>query len=614
MSKVLIGTYILSGTLLFAGWNNAAQAEDFSPAAAVYNSSGTVAATAVTFTQSGYVGTFVTVSTLGTVTIAVGASGNKGSNGAAPHMAVSIADTTMGWSLSSAANTYTASTVLPAGTYFLRVQYDNAPDAPGANMTLTNISVQGASVGNSTDPAVINSEALSAADTYIANFRRGSTTLNLSNIAPGGAAVQIQMVRHAFRFGEETPGFADSDIETYLAPNPAPKSTAAIYQAHFLPLFNGLTPGNAGKWAYNEATRGAVTMQGVDDTLAFAKTNRLKVRMHNLIWGSQQPNFMTQLAGACETPTVAGTNAPQQDLLSAIDFRIGYYVHDRASEYDELDVYNEPAHTGAWQPGDVQTASASAQPNYWNAIGVSGVATVFNQTAQAAAQAGNSYLPLFVNEYNVLRDSSTPPVTGPSTTQASYVNDPYANWYRQLIESIKSSGGAISGVGVEDYSNEAIATGDNSSHNPGRIIGVFNNLALLNMPIELTEFGISTPAPGTLQNFAVDSQILTETMRLAFGNPALKGFSMFGFWASDMWNLAPDAQLYDANWNLTPTGQAYIDLTNGWKTNVSTTVGQQSLVSFQGFYGDYLLTANGQRYSFTLTKGQTTPPVLTLQP
>ena len=474
------------------------------------------------------------------------------------------------------------------------------------------MNVTGATFSNQTDGPTLNTNSLAAADTYIQNFRRGTTTLDFSKIAPTGTTISVNMVRHAFRFGEEVPGFADADVEANLTPNPAPGTQAYTFQSHFLPLFNGFTPGNGGKWAYNEATRGSVTMQGIDDMLAFAKTNHLQVRMHNLIWGSQQPNFTTQLAAACESPAIPGYSTPVTDLTSAIQYRIGYYVHDRAAGYNELDVYNEPAHTGAWQPGDVQTntASSAPQPDYWNALGIPGVASVFNQTAQAAQQAGNSSLKLFVNEYNVLDNSSTPPVTDPSSTQATYVNDPYANWYRQLVESIQSAGGAISGIGVEYYSTEAVATGDNSSHNPGRIQGVYNNLAVTGLPIELTEFGIMAPTSGS-QNTTLDSQILTEAMRMTFGNPDTTGFSMFGFWAGDMY--VPDAALYDTNWNLTPVGQAYITLTNGWKSNLTTTLPKSRKVPFTGFYGDYTVTVGAKTYAFTLTKGQTTAPVLTLQ-
>ncbi len=586
-----------------------AQSNFINASQAVYNSSGTVFGTTVSLSQNGYIGTFVSLSAASQVSFSVVATGLSGTNGVQPAMSLVVDDTKRTWSVGSVASTYTVSTALPAGTHFVRVQFDNALQATGAELNISSVQAKGAIFANSSDPNLLNSNALAAADTYIQNFRKGAATLNLSGIAPKGARIQINLVRRAFRFGEEVPGTDQASVDTYLAPNPVAGSPAAIYQAHFLPLFNSVVPGNMGKWAYDEATRGDVTMQGVDDILSFAESNHLRARMHNLIWGSQQPNFTTELALAAETPAVSGVNNPAADMMSAVQYRIGYYVQDRASQYDALDVYNESVHTGTWQSGDVQTGGGCGCPDYWNIFGVNGIASIYSQVAQAASQAGNPKLKLFTNEYNVLVNSATPPGTNGNTT---YVNDPYANWYRQHVESILSAGGAVSAIGSEYYATEAIANGDNSSHNASRIEGVFNNLAVLGLPIELTEFGIQAPSSGG-QNPAIDSQILNESMRLTFGNPAVQGFTMFGFWAGDVWSQAPNAVLYDSNWNLTPTGQAYLDLMQQWNTQVSTTVSKAGSVSFTGFYGDYTLTTGGKTYTFSLVKGARSSPALSLQ-
>jgi endo-1,4-beta-xylanase len=575
---------------------------------AIYKSSGTVTAPTVTLKENGYIGTFVTLPEHSVVSLSVVATGLPGNNGTKPTMSVAVDDKKQTWSV-SAPHTYTASAFLVAGTHFVRVQFDNALQTPGASLSISNLQVSGATFENSADPNVMNSNALAAADSYIENFRRGIARLNLSGIAPKGAAVQIRLVRHAFRFGEEVPGVDQASVDTYLAPNPPAGSTAAIYQAHFLPLFNSLTPGNMGKWAYDEATRGSVTMQGVDDILSFAQRNHLRVRMHNLIWGSQQPNFTSALALQAATPPISGVNKPADDLMSAIQFRIGYYVRDRAKQFDALDVYNESVHTGAWQPGSVQTGGGCACADYWNIFAVSGIASIYNDVARAGAQAGNPGLKLYTNDYNVLRDSAVPP---PYSGAPTYINDPYANWYRQHVESILKAGGAVTAIGTEYYSIGSIATGDNSSHNASRILQTWSNLAVLGLPIELTEFGIQAPNSGS-DNPQTDAQILNESMRLAFGNPAVQGFTMFGFWGGDMWSQAPYAALYDTNWNLTPVGQAYLDLMHQWNTQVSTIVSKQDSVTFTGFYGDYSLTTGGKTYMFSLVKGAHGSPVLTLQ-
>ena len=94
---------------------------------------------------------------------------------------------------------------------------------------------------------------------------------------------------------------------------------------------------------------------------------------------------------------------------------------------------------------------------------------------------------------------------------------------------------------------------------------------------------------------------------------AVQGFTLWGFWAGDVWSDVPDAVLYESNWNLTPAGQAYLNLMQQWNTRVSTTVSNKGLVSLTGFYGDYTLTAGGKTYTFSLVKGAAGSPTLTLQ-
>ena len=102
-------------------------------------------------------------------------------------------------------------------------------------------------------------------------------------------------------------------------------------------------------------------------------------------------------------------------------------------------------------------------------------------------------------------------------------------------------------------------------------------------------------------------------MQLAFGNPSVQGFTLWGFWAGDVWSGAPDAILYDSNWNITPAGQAYVNLMKQWKTQVSTKVAANGTVQLVGFYGDYTLTTGGKTYAFSLVKGSFASPTLTEQ-
>src|SRR5262249_48590556 len=154
--------------------------------------------------------------------------------------------------------------------YFVRTEFTNDTPAANRQLTIASLGITGAvSVSNTTSATINDSNALAAADTYIANYRRGPATVALSGLAPGTQG-QFKMVRTAFNCGTMVQGF---DANVFLAPV-APgdvTSTAYHYQNFVNSHFNSLVPSNMGKWAYNEATQNSVTMGNVDTILNYAQ-------------------------------------------------------------------------------------------------------------------------------------------------------------------------------------------------------------------------------------------------------------------------------------------------------------------------------------------------------
>ena len=211
--------------------------------------------------------------------------------------------------------------------------------------------------------------------------------------------------------------------------NSAPTTTEQIdYQNAIKANFNMIVPGNAGKWVNDEYTQGSPDMNMVDAMTQFASQNGLRVRMHNLIWNTEQPSYVTNLFSATGTLTAANKTTLNNDITS----RINYYVSGvnantldtpRTDSYTEMDVLNEPWHGQA------------AQDNYIGsgALGVSGVANVYAQVAAAVAAAGANTR-LYTNEYNVLQFS---PQSISSTGVESTAKDPYANWYLNGVQGLQ---------------------------------------------------------------------------------------------------------------------------------------------------------------------------------
>jgi len=241
-----------------------------------------------TLDRNGYVGTYITVPAAGDVTIRVNASGTA-SGGINPHMNIVLADTKAGFDVTAGVSAYENTFNLPAGTYFLRTEFNNDLDLSSRALAVQDITVTGATVSNSSTTA----NALAAADTYIGNFRKGAVKVGLSGLAPG-TSVGVALKRHAFNFGTAVPGFSSTDVNNYLGSNGTAKQTN--YQSRLLQNFNAVVPENMGKWAYNEAGRDSVTMAGIDQILNYAGSHNMRARMHNVIWGDngsngQQPSW-----------------------------------------------------------------------------------------------------------------------------------------------------------------------------------------------------------------------------------------------------------------------------------------------------------------------------------
>ena len=201
-----------------------------------------------------------------------------------------------------------------------------------------------------------------------------------------------------------------------------------------------------------------------------------------------------------------------------------------------------------------------------------------------------------MNEYNVLQSNGTN----------------YATFYANNIDEIRNAGGNVGGIGIQYYptsTGTAIGPGD-SQHSPARIESTLENLAVQGLPLSLNEFGVGPGGSST-----TISTILTDSMRLMFGNPQATGFFMWGFQAENGGGnlFRSGSALYSvttSNWNtfaITDVGKAYEDLVgahdwdgnpnDGWTTHVSTTVNSDGTINFHGYYGEYSLTYNGNAYA-----------------
>ncbi len=585
-------------------------------------------------TADGYVGTYVNLAQPGQVTFTASATG-AASGGIDPDMTISIADYSHSFDVTpGSTNNYTyTSPVLPAGLYFVRTQLDNQQ---GSTIKPTlQVNSFTASSDNTTNVSVSNvdsnSNALTAANTYINNFRQGAATVSTG--FNSGQQVQVSMLRNAFNFGTNITSATNSFLGSQNT------TQQQQFQAYLNKHFNMIVTSNQGKWVSNEATQNTLTMSDFDEVLSYAKAHNMTARAHNLIWGTQQPTYInTDLSNALSSNPTTKANAIAA-LNTAITNRIGYFVSGgdpaatnasspgnqlvsmntasnppgntndvRSTDYNEIDVLNEPMNNSA----------------YIKAIGYSGIANVYKQVQTAANNAG-AHVNLFANEYNVIQGSAA---RYDPTTFAASGTDSYANWYSQYINQVNNSGQGkvVTGAGIEWYQ------GGGSVTPAATYQQVLQNLSVLGVPISIPEGGVNSSISVTNAVQAVD-----DVMRMMYGTPNAQSYFLWSTWqgATDP-NFESSSVMVDNNWNLTAVGKRYEYLfgqgtdptatgsqeqNNGsgvnldpWNTSDQTSmVDSNGQIHFNGVYGEYALKIGGLTYAtVNFAKGPNDTPLETL--
>ena len=519
--------------------------------------------------DNGFVGAYIRLASESEISFTIRAS-KTSSQAAAPMLRLRVADFTGSWRVTAVGSNYSSHTrtwTLRPGTYCVRVE--NVNRGPLA-IDVRDLTIAGAAVLN----APTGANALAAADTYIEHFRRGPACLTLMGDKKplANARVRIRLKRHAFNFGT---CLATSSWLTGQDTNDS------NYRNFIIENFNTIVPENAGKWTPNERVRDRVTLDDLDSIMKFAELNSKRVRMHGVLWDVAEPGWVDALQKRAIKGTSQGErDAAKADLRTGISKRIRYLVRDRARRYYELDVINEGVH----------------RPMYYRIYGRRGVAGIYNEVKAATLAAGASTR-IVPNEYDVLQGSRG-------------IKDPYANWYRKHIESLRNAGGAVDGIGIQYYAVDGAPPQLRVPHSPSRIARVLHNLATTDLPLSITEFGVQRIGAPTRQRAA---DILAETLRLCFGHEKMTTFINWGFWTSRIWSMAPAGALVDAEWKITPSGMVWQQLTGVrnralgnlpmWTTDVSVTTDAQGRVNFVGFYGDYEVIFGQHRREFTLTKG-----------
>jgi endo-1,4-beta-xylanase len=242
-----------------------------------------------------------------------------------------------------------------------------------------------------------------------------------------------------------------------------------------------LTPGNAGKWGSVAGSTDTSRWNWgpLDIAYNYAMTNHLVYKHHTLIWGSQQPSWISSL-----------DSATQYQWIETWIKKVG----ERYPKMDMVDVVNEPIMTHNPPDG----GGSPARANYINALGGAG-STGWDWVINAFTLA-RLYMPagtkLLLNDYGIINDNS-----------ATYR-------YLQIINLLKARN-LIDGIGVQGHRFELEGTDTTVfTYNLGR-------LAETGLPIYISEFDLGNLNDSGTPNDNQQLQLYQRIFPVLWKHPAV---------------------------------------------------------------------------------------------
>ena len=317
---------------------------------------------------------------------------------------------------------------------------------------------------------------------------------------------------------------------THVAPAQSPiaagktKFLGNIYANHALPesefikYFNQVVSENNGKWGSIEGTRDVFNWTNIDIERQFALTNNMPYRFHVLLWGSQQPAWLTGLSD-------------EEQIDEILEWFKGVSEHfsgPNTLEYVEVvnEALNQPPIYAPALTSLNTTLGTTPGPYDW----------VVN-----AFKLARSYFPaetkLMINEYRIENESA------------------FTNNYANIIALLKADN-LVDVVGMQGHTFSTKRYGSGPFENvTANLAANLQTIADQCLPIMITEFDIEGNSYLNMSGQAIvggtqaqkDSFQLSEYKRifgLYWNHPSVVGITLWG-WRNGMWQSTSEAYLFD---------------------------------------------------------------------
>ncbi|MGH9663633.1 MAG: endo-1,4-beta-xylanase [Bryobacteraceae bacterium] len=294
-------------------------------------------------------------------------------------------------------------------------------------------------------------------------------------------------------------------------------------------LFNSAVIENDLKWPVWESTGKDVALPALDWLGQNGLTN---LRGHNLIWPSKA-NLPADVAGMLNQPIV-----DQAALRARIQSHFADVMGATRGKLTDWDVLNEP-----YTNTDVQAGLGDGEMAAW-----------FQQARKI-----DPSVKLYLNDFGFLESG------GYDLLHQDAL-------YNHIIPTVLARGD-LDGIGMQAHFDVSLTT-------PTRVLEILDRFAKFGKDIKITEFDVST----------TDEQLQADYTRdfltAVFSHPAVKGFTMWGFYEGAEWS--PTAAMIRSDWTTKPNYDVWMDLVyKQWWTDVIGTTGADGAFRTRGFLGDY---------------------------
>jgi GH35 family endo-1,4-beta-xylanase len=376
--------------------------------------------------------------------------------------------------------------------------------------------------------------------------------------APAGAEVQVEQLRHEFRWGA---GLTHGRYITWRR-NPKRKRTeeewarlderVAKVRKLVLENFNSITFGSEIKWDFTEKKRGEPNYEPMDTAMDWAEKHDLTVRGHCLFWGADRtPDWVKKLRG--------------KELLAAYEKRAKEAVSRYKGRLVDWDFRNETLNGNRWDER-MLGKGIHARITRW-------------------VKETDPDVTVCMNEFHVLSSEGK------------------CKSYIRKAQSILKNGGVIDALGCQGHYYD-------EDFDRGRLKRCLDMLAALKRPIVITEFNMPGQRSRYCKNWKATyseaqekrkAAIIRDYLRICFEHPAVDGFYFWYPWEAATWIRA--SALWSNDAEPKPALIEYRKLVFGeWWTKFGGKADQEGECRVPAFFGRYKVIVNGKEQAVELKK------------